>query len=51
MAVQENRVLLFPITVWAFVACATIMPSADFYCDIKTPREGLKEARSYVLRP
>ena len=37
MAIQENRALLFTITVWAFVACATNMPAADFYCGIKVP--------------
>jgi hypothetical protein len=37
MAVQENRALLFTITVWAFVACATNMSAADFCGAIKAP--------------
>jgi hypothetical protein len=37
MTIQENRALLFTITVWAFVAGATNMPAADFYCAIKAP--------------
>ena len=37
MAIQENHALLVTITVWAFVACATNMPAADFYCGIKVP--------------
>jgi hypothetical protein len=41
MAVQENRALRFPITVWAFVAGATNMPAADFHCAVKTPCDTL----------
>ncbi len=39
MAIHESRALLPTITVRAFIRCRTIMPSADFCCGIKAPRD------------
>ena len=41
IAIQENRALLFTITVRAFIANATNMPSADFCREVGTPYDVL----------